>query len=99
MVSRVTFINHDITCMMFNYMDKEHQYKIRQDEINIGNNIFIGAGSRILYDVTIGDNVIIGVGNLVNKNIPSVIVAADVPCKLIGGFEEYQHKLVKEESK
>lgn len=99
MASGVTFINHDITCMMFYYMDKEHQYKIRQDEINIGNNIFIGAGSRILYDVTIGDNIIIGAGNLVNKNIPSVTVAANVSCKLIGGFEEYQHKLVKEESK
>ena len=59
MASGVTFINHDIICMMFNYMDKEHQYKIHQDEINIGNNIFIGAGSGILYDVTIGDNVII----------------------------------------
>ena len=46
--SGVTFINHDITCMMFNYMDKEHNYKLRQGEINIGNNVFIGAGSRIL---------------------------------------------------
>ena len=24
--SGVTFVNHDITCMMFNYMDKEHHY-------------------------------------------------------------------------
>lgn len=97
MASGVTFINHDITCMMFNYMDKEHNYKLRQGEINIGNNVFIGAGSRILYDVTIGDNVIIGAGSLVNKNIPSGTVAAGVPCKVIGSFEEYQHKLVKEE--
>lgn len=98
MASGVTFINHDITCMMFNYMDKEHHYKIRQGEITIGNNVFIGAGSRILYDVTIGDNVIIGAGSLVNKDIPSGTVAAGVPCKVIGSFEEYQHKLVKEES-
>ena len=99
MASEVTFINHDITCMMFNYMDKEHQYKLRQGEINLGNNVFIGAGSRILYDVTIGDNVIIGAGSFVNKDIPSGTVAAGVPCKAISSFEEYQYKLVKEESK
>lgn len=97
--SNVNFVNHDITCMMFNYMDKEHHYKIRQGEITIGNNVFIGAGSRILYDVTIGDNVIIGAGSLVNKSIPSGTVAAGVPCKVIGSFEEYQRRMVKDEFK
>ena len=81
--SNVNFVNHDITCMMFNYMDKEHHYKIRQGEITIGNNVFIGAGSRILYDVTIGDNVIIGAGSLVNKDIPSGTVAAGVHVRLL----------------
>lgn len=95
--SNVNFVNHDITCMMFNYMDKEHRYKLRQGEINIGNNVFIGAGSRILYDVTIGDNVIIGAGSLVNRRIPSGTVAAGVPCKVIGSFEDYQRKMMKEE--
>ena len=97
--SNVNFVNHGITCMMFNYMDKEHHYKIRQGEITIGNNAFIGAGSRILYNVTIGDNVIIGAGSLVNKNIPSGTVAAGVPCKVIGSFEEYQQRMVKDEFK
>ena len=91
--SGVTFINHDITCMMFNYMDKEHHYKLRQGEINIGNNVFIGAKSTVLYDVTIGDNVIIGAGSLVNKDIPSGSVAAVVPCKVIGKFEDYMNRL------
>ena len=97
--SNVNFVNHDITCMMFNYMDKEHRYRIRQGEINIGNNVFIGAGSRILYDVTIGDNVIIGAGSLVNKSIPSGTVAAGVPCKVIGDFYEYMNRLRVEEEK
>lgn len=97
--SNVHFTNHDITCMMFNYMDKEHHYRIRQGEINIGNNVFIGAGSRILYDVTIGDNVIIGAGSLVNKSIPSGTVAAGVPCRVIGRFDEYMSRLRVEEEK
>lgn len=91
--SNVNFVNHDITSFMFSYMDKEHQYNPRVGEIKIGNNVFIGAGSRILYDVTIGDNVIIGAGSLVNKSIPSGTVAAGVPCKVIGKFEDYKKKL------
>lgn len=91
--SNVTFINHDITGMMFNYMDKENHYRLRQGEIKIGNNVFVGADSRILYDVTIGDNVVIGAGSLVNKSIPSGTVAAGVPCRVIGKFEEYKDKL------
>ena len=93
MASGVTFINHDITCMMFNYIDKEHQYKLRQGDITIGNNVFIGAKSTILYGVTIGDNVIIGAGSLVNKDIPSGTVAAGVPCKVIGKFDDYQQRI------
>lgn len=91
--SNVHFVNHDITCMMFNYMDSNHHYKIRQGEIRIGNNVFIGSGTSILYDVTIGDNVIIGAGSLVNKDIPDGSVAAGVPCRVIGKFENYMKRL------
>lgn len=94
--SGVTFINHDITSMMFNYMDVEHKYKLRQGEIDIGDNVFIGSNSTILYDVTIGNNVIIGAGSLVNKNIPSGTVAAGVPAKVIGTFDDYRMKLIKD---
>ncbi len=94
--SGVTFVNHDITSMMFNYMDKEHKYRLRQGEINIGNNAFIGSNSTILYDVTIGDNVIIGAGSLVNKDIPGGTVAAGVPAKVIGKFDDYRMKLIKD---
>lgn len=97
--SGVTFINHDITCQMFNYMDKEHHYGLRQGKITIGNNVFIGANSTVLYDVKIGDNVIIGAGSLVNKDIPDGVVAAGVPCKVIGDFEDYKRKMEKEKSK
>lgn len=96
--SGVTFINHDITSMMFNYMDKAHKYRLRQGEINIGSNVFIGANSTVLYDVTIGDNVIIGAGSLVNKGISSGSVAAGVPAKVIGSFDDYRKKLVKDEN-
>ena len=94
--SKVLFVNHDITGMMFNYMDGEAKYRIRQGEITIGNNVFIGANSTILYDVAIGDNVIIGAGSLVNKSIPAGKVAAGVPAKVIGEFDDYKKKMLQD---
>lgn len=91
--SNVSFINHDITALMFRFMDKNDSYKERKGNITIGNNVFIGSNSSILYDVQIGDNVIIGAGSLVNKNIPSGSVAAGVPCRVIGKFEDYKCKI------
>ena len=82
--------------MMFNYMDNEHKYCLRQGTIDIGDNVFVGANSTILYDVTIGDNVIIGAGSLVNKDIPGGAVAAGVPAKVIGRFDDYRMKMIKD---
>ena len=96
--SNVTFINHDITCMMFNYMDSKHKYHERFGDIHIGSNVFIGSNSTVLYDANIGNNVIIGAGSLVNKDIPDGFVAAGVPCKVIGRFEDYQKRLMKEDN-
>lgn len=93
--SGVKFVSHDITNFMFNYMDKTNLYKKRTGKIVIGNNVFIGANCTLLYDVKIGDNVIIGAGSVVNKDIPSNSVAAGVPCKVIGSFNDYKEKIKK----
>ncbi|MFR0494912.1 acyltransferase [Limosilactobacillus reuteri subsp. suis] len=91
--SGVKFVSHGITNFMFNYMDKTNEYKKRTGKIVLGNNVFVGSNTILLYDVEIGDNVIIGAGSLVNKNIPSNSVVAGVPCKVIGSFEEYKKKI------
>ena len=91
--SGVTFVNHDITALMFRYMDKNPNYQERKGAISIGDNVFVGANSTILYDVNIGNNVIIGAGSLVNKDIPDGTVAAGVPCKVIGKVEDYKEKI------
>ena len=51
--------------------------------IKIGNNVWIGGNVVVLPGVTIGDNVVIGAGSIVNKNIPSNVVAVGNPCKVI----------------
>lgn len=92
--SGVTFINHDITALMFRYTENNDSIQERKGWIKIGDNVFIGSNSTILYDVTIGNNVIIGAGSLVNKDIPSGSVAAGVPCKVIGKYEDYKYKII-----
>lgn len=37
----------------------------------IGNNVFIGAGTKIIGNITIGDNVIIGQNCVITKDVPS----------------------------
>lgn len=51
--------------------------------VHIGNNVWIGAGVLVLPGVTIGDNSIIGAGSVVNKDIPSNVVAVGNPCKVL----------------
>ena len=59
----------------------------------MGNNVFIGANTTLLYDVSIGDNVIIGAGSVVTKDIPDGVVAAGVPCKVIGKYDDFKEKM------
>lgn len=87
----MTFINHDVIGQMLGYMDGK-KYKDRYGEIEIGDNVFIGTNSTVLYDISIGNNVIIGAGSLVNKDIPSGVVAVGVPCKVVGNFDDYKKK-------
>lgn len=63
--------------------------------VTIGNNVFIGMQSTILKGVYIGDNVIIGANSLVNKDIPSGVVAAGNPCRVIMTLDEYHEKRKK----
>ena len=61
--------------------------------ITIGNDVWIGANVSVLPGVTIGDGTVIGAGSVVNKDIPSGVVAAGNPCKVIRKItEDDKHK-------
>lgn len=51
--------------------------------VNIGNNVWIGAGVNINQGVTIGDNTIIGSGSVITKDIPANVIAAGTQCKVL----------------
>lgn len=56
---------------------------IEDQPISIGNDVWIGAHSIILGNVTIGDGVIIGAGSVVTKNIASYSVAMGSPARVV----------------
>ena len=60
--------------------------------VNIGNNVFVGAGTIILPGISIGDNVVIGAGSVVTKDIPSNSVAAGNPAGVIAAYDAYISK-------
>jgi maltose O-acetyltransferase len=63
--------------------NNEAPYKTFTKPVTIGNNVWIGGGAIILPGVTIGDNTTIGAGSVVNIDIPSGVLAAGNPCKVI----------------
>lgn len=56
--------------------------------VSIGRNCWFGAGAVVLPGVTIGDNVVIGAGSVVTKDIPSDVVAAGNPCRVLRPISE-----------
>ncbi len=49
----------------------------------IGNNVFIGAGARVLGDIHVGDNTVIGANAVVIKDVPEGATVVGVPAKVI----------------
>ena len=67
--------------------------------VDIGSNVFIGAGSIVLCNTRIGNNVIIGAGTVVAKDVPDNVVIAGNPWRVICSYGEYverQKRLFKE---
>lgn len=68
------------------YTSKVHPFKYEELEkrpVEIGNNVITGSGVIILGGVHIGDNVMIGAGSVVTKDVPSNVVIAGNPAKVI----------------
>lgn len=51
--------------------------------VTIGNHVWVTSNVTILPGVTIGDNTVIGAGSVVTHDIPSGVLAAGNPCKVI----------------
>ena len=96
--SGVSLVCHDTVHIMLN---RSKRYQGRFSEkigcIEIGDNVFIGTGATILYNVRIGSNVVIGAGSLVNRDIPDNSVAAGIPARVVKSFDDFARDRLNEE--
>lgn len=51
--------------------------------INIGNNVWIGGGVKIVGGITVGDDTVIAAGSVIVSDIPSGVLAGGNPCRVI----------------
>ena len=55
----------------------------KHEDINIGNDVWIGAKTIVMGGVKIGNGCVIGAGSIVTKDIPAYSIAVGVPAKVI----------------
>ena len=77
-------IAHNCSLVSFNHTYSDPNLPIKYNplidgEIRIEQDVWIGCGVRILAGVTINERSIVAAGAVVNKNIPSNVIAAGVP--------------------
>jgi acetyltransferase-like isoleucine patch superfamily enzyme len=63
--------------------DRRHDGDQRMLPIEIGDNVYVGMGVRILKGASIGSNSVIGAGSVVTGKIPANVIAAGNPCRVI----------------
>ena len=90
--SGVILLTHDGSTWLMND-EKGRRYLFRR--VKIGNNVFIGVNSIIMPGVKIEDNVIIAAGSIVTKSVPSGVIIAGNPAKIIGSYETYRNDVLE----
>jgi len=84
-VGKGTLIYHQVT------LGAKHIKKGKRHP-DIGENVILGAGSKILGDIVIGNNSVVAANSVVLENVPSDCLVAGIPAK-IKSFEYDQNHI------
>jgi acetyltransferase-like isoleucine patch superfamily enzyme len=87
-VGRNTVIGYNTTILAHEYLIKEY----RLGNVEIGNEVMIGANSTILPGITIGDGAIVSAGTLVHKDVPPGCFVGGNPMRVIYTQEELEKR-------
>jgi acetyltransferase-like isoleucine patch superfamily enzyme len=68
-------------------------YPVAFEPVTIGRNVWLPWHVFILPGVEIGDNATIGAGSVVNRSIPSGVLAAGIPAKVLRGEGDWPPRL------
>ena len=60
----------------------------------LGGHVDVGAGAKILGDITIGDHCLIGANAVVTRNVEQFDIAAGVPAKTIGRNDKAEAEIL-----
>ena len=71
-----------VNCLMF-------QQVTIAGKVEIGYHVDIGAGVKIIGPLQIGNNVMIGANSVVTRNVPSNVVIAGAPAKVLRSYSDF----------
>jgi serine O-acetyltransferase len=69
-------------------------HKDKPGSPQIGNNVYIGAGAKILGNIVVGDNVVVGANCVVIRDVPDNAVVVGIPARIVsyeGSANYLQH--------
>jgi len=81
-IGKNTLIASNVTILSHDHCKRVNNQPLLVDTI-IGERCFIAVGSTILPGVSIGNEVIVGAGAVVTKNVPSNVIVAGNPARII----------------
>lgn len=87
-VGKNSVIGYNTTILAHEYLIREY----RLGDVEIGDEVLIGANSTILPGVTIGDGAIVSAGTLVHKDVPAGAFVGGNPMTIIYTKEEMEQR-------
>ncbi|KGA95515.1 acetyltransferase [Alkalihalobacillus alcalophilus ATCC 27647 = CGMCC 1.3604] len=78
-IGRNSIIGYNTTILSHEYLIKEY----RLGNVNIGDEVMIGANTTILPGVTIGDGAVVSAGTLVHRDVPAGAFVGGNPMVII----------------
>ncbi|MBU9722245.1 MULTISPECIES: acyltransferase [Bacillaceae] len=85
-IGKNSIIGYNTTILAHEYLITEY----RLGDVNIGDNVMVGANSTILPGVNIGDGSIVSAGTLVHKDVPEGAFVGGNPMRIIRTKEQME---------